>query len=176
MTRPLSIDLEPVREGGFGLLDQAGNLPLAPPPFTPPGGTDPLSTAITGEVPLAEGPILAEMPTVKAGATDTATKVVSAADTYERTDEVLGRRVEARNQSGTSTAENTASCQPNPMGQMGPLMGMPMQMAQQAGQLPMQLMGLAAAVPQGIMQGAQSLMGQLGGSGGQLGKSGGDGT
>jgi len=176
MTRPLSIDLELVREGGLGLLDQAGNLPLAPPPFTPPGGTDPLSTAITGEVPLAEGRILAEMPTVKAGATDTATKVVSAADTYERTDEMLGRRIEARNRTGAATAENTASCQPNPMGQMGQLMGMPMQMAQQAGQLPMQLLGMAAAVPQGIMQGAQSLMGQFGGSGGQLGKSGDDGT
>jgi len=112
MTRPLSIDLELVREGGLGLLDQAGNLPLAPPPFTPPGGTDPLSTAISGEVPLAEGPILAEMPTVKAGATDTATKVVSAADTYERTDEMLGRRIEARNRTGAATAENTASCQP----------------------------------------------------------------
>ncbi len=176
MTRPLSIDLELVREGGFGLLDQAGNLPLAPPPFTPPGGTDPLSTAITGEVPLAEGPILAEMPTVKAGATDTATKVVSAADTYERTDEMLGRRIEARNQTGTATAENAASSQANPMGQMGQLMGMPMQMAQQAGQLPMQMMGMAAAVPQGIMQGAQSLMGQFGGLGGQLDRSGGDGT
>ena len=176
MTRPLSIDLELVREGGFGLLDQAGNLPLAPPPFTPPGGTDPLSTAITGEVPVAEGPILAEMPTVKAGATDTATKVVSAADTYERTDEMLGRRIEARNQTGTDTAENAASSQTNPMGQMGQLMGMPIQMAQQAAQLPMQMVGMAAAVPQGIMQGAQSLMGQFGGSGGQLDKSGGNGT
>jgi hypothetical protein len=40
----------------------------------------------------------------------------------------------------------------------------------------MQLLGMAAAVPQGIMQGAQSLMGQFGGSVGQFGKSGGDGT
>jgi len=97
------------------------------------------------------------MPTVKAGATDTATKVVSAADTYERTDEMLGRRIEARNRTGTATAENTASCQPNPMGQMGQLMGMPMQMAQQAAQIPQQVGGMVASLPQSAMQGAQQV-------------------
>jgi ESX secretion-associated protein EspJ len=48
---------------------------------------------------------------------------------------------------------------------------MPMQMAQQADQLPMQLIEMMAAVPQGIMQGAQGLIGQFGGPGGQLDKS-----
>ena len=38
------------------------------------------------------------------------------------------------------------------------MMGMPMQMAQQAAQIPLQMMGMAAAVPQGIMQGVQSAM------------------
>ncbi len=38
---------------------------------------------------------------------------------------------------------------------------MPMQMAQQAAEIPMQLAGMAASIPQGIMQGVQSAMQQV---------------
>ena len=47
-------------------------------------------------------------------------------------------------------------------GQLGQMLGMPMQMAGQAAQIPMQAMGMAASIPQGIMQGVQSAMQQVG--------------
>jgi hypothetical protein len=45
---------------------------------------------------------------------------------------------------------------------MGQMMGMPMQMAQQAALMPMQAMGALGQAPQGIVQGAQSVMQQIG--------------
>jgi hypothetical protein len=47
------------------------------------------------------------------------------------------------------------------MGAMGGLMGMPMQMAQQAGQIPQQIGGMAGSLPQSAMQGAQQVGDQV---------------
>ncbi|MGW0158132.1 hypothetical protein ACWDUN_02315 [Mycobacterium sp. NPDC003323] len=42
-------------------------------------------------------------------------------------------------------------------GGMGGMLGMPMQMAQQAGQIPQQVAGMAGSLPQSVMQGAQQV-------------------
>ena len=179
---PLFIDTDVVRLGGNELLTGVGDL-TAPPAFTPPTGSDPLSVRIIAEVPFAEGPIVLELPVIKADATKTATNVVAAADRYEEADQMLGQRIEqaqlhgangAPGAGGAGAAQNAGASQAGQMGQMGQLMGMPMQMAQQAAQLPMQVMGMAASFPQGVMQGVQSAMQQVSQLGDQMDKSGED--
>lgn len=180
---PLYIDTDAVRASGNEMLNALEGLQPAPP-TTALTGSDPLSMAIISQVPSIQAPIVFGLPVIKADATKTATDVVSAADRYEKTDEMLGKRIEEQAAQlpggagapgagvaaagGAGAAQNAAASQGGAMGQMGQLMGMPMQMAQQAAQLPMQAMGMAAALPQAVMQGVQQAVqqvGQLGGSG-----------
>ena len=181
---PLYIDTDAVRAGGNEMLTALEGLQPAPP-TTALTGSDPLSVAIIGQVPSIQAPIVFGLPLLKEDATKTANGVKDAADRYEKTDEMLGKRIEeqaaqlpggpgapgaagAPAASGAGGAQNAAAAQGGAMGQMGQLMGMPMQMAQQAAQLPMQAMGMAAALPQAVMQGVQQAVqqvGQLGGSG-----------
>lgn len=56
----------------------------------------------------------------------------------------------------------------------GQTMGMPMQMAQQSGQIPTQLAQLAGSAPQSVMQGAQAAVQQVAQVAGRFGKSSGD--
>jgi hypothetical protein len=180
---PLYIDTDAVRAGGNEMLTALEGLQPAPP-TTALTGSDPLSVAIIGQVPSIQAPIVFGLPLLKEDATKTANGVKDAADRYEKTDEMLGKRIEeqaaqlpggpdapgaagAPAASGAGGAQNAAASQGGAMGQMGQLMGMPMQMAQQAAQLPMQAMGMAAALPQAVMQGVQQAVqqvGQLGGS------------
>ena len=181
---PLYIDTDAVRAGGNEMLNAAESMPPAPP-TTALTGSDPLSTAIIGQISSIQTPIVFGLPVFKADAVKTATDVVAAADRYEKTDEMLGKRIEeqtAQLPGGAGApgagvpgagavaggAQNAAASQGGAMGQMGQLMGMPMQMAQQAAQLPMQAIGMAAALPQAVMQGVQQAVqqvGQLGGAG-----------
>lgn len=177
---PLYIDTDAVRAGGNEMLNAAQGLQPAPPP-TALTGSDPLSMAIIGQVPSIQAPIVFGLPVLKEDATKTATDIVAAADRYEKTDEMLGKRIEeqaaqlpggagapgtAGVPGGAGAAQNAAASQGGAMGQMGQLMGMPMQMAQQAAQLPMQAMGMAAALPQAVMQGVQQAVQQVGSLGG----------
>jgi hypothetical protein len=175
--KPLFVDTDVVLQGGRELLNAAGNLPLAPPAFTPTGGADPMSVRIIAEVPFAEGPIVVELPAIKADATKTAGNIKTAAERYSQTDKAAGAQIEeaqfnpasASGSAAAGGAQNAAASQAGQMGQLGQMMGMPMQMAGQAAQLPMQALGMAAALPQGIMQGVQSAMQQVSQLGGQLG-------
>jgi hypothetical protein len=174
--KPLFIDTDVVLQGGGELLNAAGNLPLAPPAFTPTGGADPMSVRILAEVPFAEGPIVLELPAIKTDATKTASNIQTAAECYSQTDKAAGAQIEETQfnpegapSGGGGAAQNAAASQAGQMGQLGQMMGMPMQMAGQAAQLPMQAIGMAAALPQGIMQGVQSAMQQVSQLGGQLG-------
>lgn len=182
---PLFIDTDAVRAGGNEMLSGIESL-TAPAVFTPPTGSDPLSVRITAELPFAEGPIVLELPAIKADGTKTANNVVDAANRYEQADQLLGRKIEqaqipgangAPGAGGAGAAPNAGAAQAaqaGQMGQMGQLMGMPMQMAQQAAQLPMQAIGMAAALPQGLMQGVQAAMQQVSQLGGQADSSGED--
>lgn len=180
--QPLSIDTDVVLSAGNQLLSSAGDLPLAPPDFTLPAGSDPLSVRITAEIPLIEGPISIELPAVKADATRTAGNVVEAANRYSETDASLGAQMNQQMQSPTAASPLGSGSMPaggaagqtgQQAGQMSQLMSLPMQMAQQAAQLPMQILGMAAQVPQGLMQGVQQgmqQMSQLGGSQSETGE------
>jgi hypothetical protein len=176
---PLRIDTDAVRQGGNEMFTGVTGLEM-PPAFTPPTGSDPLSTRITIEVPSAEGPIVVDLPVLKEDAKKTAEDIVSAANRYEQTDQTLGQGIEQAQMpdangvpasggaGGVGGAQGAGAGQAGQLGQMGQLMGMPMQMAQQAAQLPMQALGMAASLPQAVMQGVQSAMqqvSQLGGSG-----------
>lgn len=179
---PLFIDTDAVRQGGNEMLAGVNELDLAPA-FTPPTGSDPLSVRVTVEVPGVETPIVVELPAIKTDAKKTAERIVAAADRYEQADQTVGQRIEqaqvpaasgAPGSGGAGAAPNAGASQAGQMGQMGQLMGMPMQMAQQAAQLPMQALGMAASLPQGLMQGVQGAMQQVSQLGGQTDKSGED--
>lgn len=78
---------------------------------------------------------------------------------------------------GVAGAAASAAGVPGAAGQAGGLsqmMGTPMQMAQQAGQIPQQLAQMAGSAPQGVMQGAQGAVQQVTQMAGQFGKSSGE--
>jgi hypothetical protein len=66
---------------------------------------------------------------------------------------------------GGSATGGSAAGGADAMSQMGQMMSMPMQLASQAVQIPMQALGALAAVPQAIMQGVQQVSQAAGGLG-----------
>ncbi len=167
---PLSVDPEQLGLAGGQLLTSAAQLPTAPAPFMPVG-TDPLSVAIIGQIPVVDGPPMTELPLVQAQSVATARNVVGAAEAYASTDQQLGGQI-SKEMQNLSGAPGSGSGGGGSMGQMSQMMSMPMQMAQ----MPMQVMGAVAAVPQGVMQGAQQVGQQVGQMAGQFGQGGAAGT
>jgi hypothetical protein len=192
MPGELRVDTAPLASGGQGLLSAAGDIPLAPVPFTAAGG-DALSTILNARTQAMEAPLIAGMPVTKAEALRTAQNIMQAAGMYERVDQQMADQIlkalfgiegaegpgaagaggageaggGAAGVAGAPASAATAGATPaagaaQQAGQMGQMMGMPMQMASQAAQIPMQLAGMAASIPQGIMQGVQSAMQQVG--------------
>lgn len=170
---PLKVDPELLERYGNQLLTAAGGLPGAPPPFSVTG-TDPISLAIAEKLPSMEGAVLDQLPQLKDQASDTASRVVSAAGQYQKTDDQLAAEYEKHqfdSAGGLGGGAPGAGGGAGAMGQMGQMMSMPMQMAGQAMQLPMQAMGPVASVPQGIMQGVQQISEMAGGLGADGGES-----
>lgn len=88
---PLKVDTDALRTAGNGLLNAAKDIPGPPEPFTV-SGTDPLAAGIKElETPLIEG-----LPALKADATETAEKVIQAADRYDNTDQQLQDKINKR--------------------------------------------------------------------------------
>jgi len=162
---PLSVDPEQLGLAGGQLLTSAAQLPTAPAPFMPVG-TDPLSVAIIGQIPVVDGPPMTELPLVQAQSAATARNVVGAAEAYASADQQLGGQIstEMQNLPGDPGSGSGGG---GSMGQMSQMMSMPMQMAQ----MPMQVMGAVAAVPQGAQQVGQQV-GQMAGQFGQGGAAG----
>lgn len=183
---PLKVDAELLGAAGQRLLTAAQGLPEAPEPFTPSYGSDALSQALSTDVPKAEAPIIEGLPPLKQAATGTAESVIEAARRYLSADSHLkGKYDELLNQpaGGVSTSGGGGSAAPatgsggapavtpaaagsagaggGGMDAMGGMMGMPMQMAQQAGQIPQQMAGMAGSLPQAAMQGAQQVGDQV---------------
>ena len=161
---PLSVDPEQLGLAGGQLLASAAQLPTAPAPFMPVG-TDPLSVAIIGQIPVVDGPPMTELPLVQAQSASTARNVVGAAEAYASTDQQLGGQI-SKEMQNLPGAPGSGPGDGGSMGQMSQMMSMPMQMAQ----MPMQVMGAVAAVPQGAMQGAQQVGQQVGQMAGQFGQ------
>jgi hypothetical protein len=185
---PLSVDPEQLSAAGGALESAAANLPEAPAPFLPVGA-DPLSTAIIGQIPAVETPVMTQLPLIKAQSTATARDVMDSAQMYLAADQRNGAAIDQQMQAlpnagspgggggsaaaaGGAAAAAAAGGGSDPMSQM---MGMPMQMAGQMAQMPMQVMGAMAAVPQGAMQGVQQAGQQVQQMVGQFGQ-GGSGT
>ena len=188
---PLSVDPEQLAAAGGELKHSAGQLPVAPAPFSVVG-SDPLTQAINAQIPAIEEPIATQLPAVKAQATKTAQNVISAAEAYLTTDQQLGGQISQEMQNlpaaeglsgGGGSAGGAATSAAGGMsgaagsaaggaGSMSQMMGMPMQMAGQMSQMPMQAMGAVTSAPQGVMQGAQQVGQQVQQMVGQFGEAG----
>lgn len=183
MTETLRIDTSLVNEAAGRLEALAGEIPPPPTAFSPQGA-DGLSVAIAGKVAEVVSPVLAQLPVTKEELTRYAQNVMNAANTYDTTDRQLAEEILKRLEqmdsadgrggaspggggAGSAAAATTsaAGSAASPAagaagaasqgGQLGQMMGMPMQMAQQAA-------GMAASAPQGLMQGVQGAMQQVG--------------
>jgi|GEM_PF-5320319 len=106
---------------------------------------------------------------LKGDISDFANNLTEAAKRYAATDQHLGGRLGqpdlGRNGSSGQPGGGTTPAAGGGLGQMGGMMQMPMQMAGQALQAPMQAVGMLGALPQTLMQGMQSLGGMAGGNG-----------
>lgn len=196
MTEPLIVDPSRLASASETLVAAAGNIPVMPPPLSVPG-TDPLSMAVAQGAVAVEAP-MAALPEIKTAATTTATNVGIAAQRYTATDAALAERAAAHRfePAGTSTPGGapgsaapaagaatagvaTAGSAPAPgaaakAGGLSQMMGTPLQMAQQAGQIPAQLASTAGQGPQGVMQAAQGAVQQVTQMASQVGKGTGD--
>src|SRR6476660_9743720 len=157
MPGELRVDTTPLATEGQGLLSAAGDIPQPPVPFTATGAYA-LSTILNARTQAMEAPVIAGLPVTKAEALRTAQNIIQAAAKYEGVDQQLADQVlkalselegaEATGAGGSGTAGNPATAAAagatpaagaaQQAGQMGQLMGMPVQMAQQAAQIPMQ--------------------------------------
>lgn len=180
MTETLRIDTSLVNEAAGRLEALAGDIPPPPAAFSPEGA-DGLSTAIAGKVAEVVSPVLTQLPVSKEEMLRYAQNVASAASTYEATDRQLAEEILKRLEqmetadgpggggggvagaAGSTPAVGGSAASPaagaagaaSQGGQLGQMMGMPMQMAQQAA-------GMAASAPQGLMQGVQGAVQQVG--------------
>jgi hypothetical protein len=111
MTDSLVVDPARLRAAGIALRDQV--LPASPPPISATGA-DSISTAINQTLPIIESPVVEGLPDAQAALTNTGSKVVTAADMYAETDQLLGEHVgtvqflAARNQQPAGAMAETA--------------------------------------------------------------------
>ena len=196
MTQPLIVDTDLLGTASASLAAAAAEIPVVPPPLSV-SGSDPLSTAIGNGSVEIEAP-MAALPAIKTDALTTAQNVGAAGQRYASTDEALAAKA-ARHDFGNSGSQgiggggSAASASGAPgaagkagglgqmggvgqMGGLGQMMGTPMQMAQQAGQIPAQLAQMAGSVPQSMMQGTQGAVQQVAQLAGQFGKTPDDGA
>jgi hypothetical protein len=114
---------------------------------------------------------------IKAKAKQFAANIGEAAARYAETDQTLESRVNqqqfdpngsqgqpgsAGGAAGAGSSAGAGLSAGNPIGQMGEMLSTPMEMAGQAVQMPMQTAGMLGSIPQGLMQGMQSIPGIAG--------------
>jgi hypothetical protein len=90
MTESLVVDPARLKAAGVTLRDQV--LPVPPPPISATG-SDSVSTAINETLPIIESPMVDGLPDAQTALTNTGTKIVTAADMYAETDQLLGEHV-----------------------------------------------------------------------------------
>lgn len=178
MTEALRVDTGLVRDAGGRLHGLAADIP-DPPTVYRPTGADALSAAIAAKVTEVVDPVLAQMPVTKEALTKYALNVVNAANTYDAVDGQLAEEILKRLELLDGTARtggdglSAGGVSGAALGAIGTPPGgamsaatparaaqQPMQMAQQAVQAPMQIAGMAGAIPQAMTQSAQQAMPQ----------------
>jgi hypothetical protein len=92
MTKSLVVDPVRLKAAGVALRDQV--LPASPPPISATG-SDSVSTAINETLPIIESPMVDGLPYAQTALTNAGTKIVTAADMYAETDQLLGEHVGA---------------------------------------------------------------------------------
>ena len=192
MPGELRVDTAPLASGGQGLLSAAGDIPLPPLPFTAVGGDalSTILNARTQaiEAPLIAGMPVTKAEALRTAQNIMQAAGIYERVDQQMADQILkalfgidgidgagadgsggggGGGAGVAGVAGAPASAATAGATPaagaaQQAGQMGQMMGMPMQMASQAAQIPMQLAAMAASIPQGIMQGVQSAMQQVG--------------
>jgi hypothetical protein len=90
MTDSLAVDPARLKAAGIDLRDQV--LPAAPPPISATG-SDPVSAAINQTLPIIESPVVDGLPDAQTAVTNTGSKIVTAAEMYAETDQLLGEHV-----------------------------------------------------------------------------------
>jgi hypothetical protein len=90
MTESLVVDPARLKAAGVTLRDQV--LPVPQPPISATG-SDSVSTAINETLPIIESPMVDGLPDAQTALTNTGTKIVTAADMYAETDQLLGEHV-----------------------------------------------------------------------------------
>jgi hypothetical protein len=113
MTDSLVVDPARLKAAGTTIRDQV--MPTAPPPMSAPG-SDPVSAAINVTMPIIESPVIEGLPDVQAALTNTGSKIITAADRYAETDQLLGENVGAVQflASGAPAAKDEAAAQAPP--------------------------------------------------------------
>jgi hypothetical protein len=140
---------------------------VPPAPAIPPGA-DPMSVMLAAITPEIAAAVTKGVTEALAREERFSANVTGARTSYQNADGAAQQQIQAAGglaEPASAAAEVGSSQAGTPagqVGQMGQLMGMPMQMASQAAQIPMQFAGMAASIPQGIMQGVQSAMQQVG--------------
>jgi hypothetical protein len=141
-------------------------------PGVPPG-SDPMSVMVAAIMPGIATAVTEAVAATLAREERFDTNLSAAGSAYQNTDgaaqqqiQSAGGSLEPASSAAGTGAVQSAGTSAGQGGQLGQMMGM----AGQAAQIPMQMMGMAAAIPQGIMQGVQSAMqqvSQMSGMGGQ---------
>ncbi|WP_299565321.1 PE domain-containing protein [uncultured Mycolicibacterium sp.] len=138
------------------------------PAVTP--GADPMSQLIAAVMPTIADEVTRRVAETRAREERFADNLAAARAAYQDSDAESGQHL----QTAAETFDAPGYTPPAPPGgaadpaagaqlnQLSQLMGMSMQIAQQAAQIPMSLIGMAAAAPQGIMQGLQGAVQQVG--------------
>lgn len=90
MTEPLVVDPARLKAAGIAVRDQV--LPAPPASMSAPGA-DSVSAALNVTLPIIESPVVKGLPDVQAALANTGSKIVTAADRYAETDQLLGEHV-----------------------------------------------------------------------------------
>ncbi|GJF14606.1 hypothetical protein NGTWS1803_27830 [Mycolicibacterium cyprinidarum] len=158
---------QPLRVDTPSLQWDPAEVTVPPVPVIPPGG-DPMSAMISAVMPELAAPLTAAVAATHAREERFAANLAGARSAYQSTDQAGEQEIRTVADTQLAPATTSAASTGSVGGQSGQFMSTAMQMASQAVQAPMQLMGLAASGPQSVMQGAQGAMQQMGQLSGQI--------
>ncbi|MGB1224710.1 MAG: PE domain-containing protein [Mycobacterium sp.] len=158
-------DPAPLRVDTPSLNWDPADVTVPPVPLIP-AGLDPMSTMISAVLPELAVPLSTAVADLHAREERFAANLAGARSAYQSADDAGEHEIHAVSQQGAVPAPAVAGSE-NPATSSGQLMGTAMQVGSQAAQAPMQMMGMVAAAPQGVMQGAQAAMQRLGQLSGQ---------
>lgn len=137
-------------------------------------GLDPMSTMISAFLPELAVPLNTAVADLHAREERFAANLAGARSAYQSADDAGEHEIQAVSSQQGAVTDPAVAGSENTTTASGQLMSTAMQVGSQAAQAPMQMTGMLAAAPQGIMQGAQAAMQRLGQLSGQAEQPGGE--